>query len=442
MAALAVQMRKNKQEKGSLRMYDVIIVGGGASGLAAAIELGLESYDFNIAIIEKNEEPGRKIKATGNGRCNITNINAEGYNEIMAFFAGIGIVTRELDNGWVYPYSESAADVTVLLESRARELGIEIITGAEVVSVEKTKENTFEVKYSFKEGKSVYMDKVISNKLVLATGGKAGPTLGTTGDGYNMAKDLGHSIVTPVPVLTSIECLEWQSESVPDARILAGTRTRGNISLFKDKTGKFNENSKMFEEAGEIQFTKYGLSGICVFNMTRFMRYNKMLGETLGQFLIKADLFPDSNIENFLRERRKKALKGERISNVLCTVLKSGVAEYVMKYAKQQNIEKYGKTFPVDRPVSTLTDAEIELLSETVHTLTFHPTGIRGWKEAQVTGGGVSLDEVHEKTCESRICKGLYIVGELLDRDYPCGGFNLSNAWLTGILAAKDITGN
>lgn len=428
----------DKKSRVSGDVYDAVIVGGGASGLAAAIELGIEAPEFRVAILEKNDELGCKIRATGSGRCNIANVDAEGYKDIMSFFGKIGLVTRAYDNGLVYPYSESAADVTALLDRKARELGIEIITGAEVRSVQK-REDIFEIEYIYGAGKTTHNGNVCSSNVILATGGKAGPTFGTTGDGYKISRELGHTIVTAVPVLTSVECREWQSTGTLDARTLGGTRMRGRISLYKDITGLFEEDTKIFEEMGEIQFTKYGLSGICVFNMTRFMRYNKSAGETLEQFRIKIDLFSDGHIEDHLSERRKSELSGEKISDVLCTVLKENIAEYVIKYAEEQIA---GSIFTSGRPVSTLTDEEIASISDAVHQLTFCPIGIRGWKDAQATAGGVSVEEVDLSTFESRLCTGLYITGELLDRDYPCGGYNLSNAWLTGILSARDISKN
>ena len=352
------------------KIYDIAIIGGGAAGLAAAIELKMSSPDLSVVIIEKNDSLGKKIRATGNGRCNITNVNAEGYNEIMAFFTRIGIVTRTYDSGLVYPYSESAADVVELLNKRIAELGVEVVTNA---AVEKAsfEYGNFKIIYNKKE--------ITSKKLILALGGKAGPDFGTTGDGYALAKAFGHSIVTPIPVLTSVECKDWDSS-------LAGIRARGVVSLYRG-------DSKIFEEAGEIQFTKYGLSGICVFNMTRHMRYNRAEGDTLDQFTISLDLFPGGDTAHDYQ-----------------TILKPELAKYLIAREKTE-----GKKL--------------------INDLTFTPSQVRGWKDAQATSGGVPLDEVTDH-CESKKQPGLYIIGELLDYDGPCGGYNLSNAWYTALLSA------
>ncbi len=432
--------------------YDAVIVGGGASGLAAAAELGMSSPGLDVLVLEKNVEPGRKIRATGSGRCNITNTAAAGYTEILKFFRRIGLMTRVYENGLVYPYSESAADVAALLISRAEELGVCIVTGAEVTAVTAngrqdrsegkgiSAQSSFEIRYSAKEADRagrvrVTQKSVTADYVILALGGKAGPTYGTKGDGYRLARELGHSIVTPVPVLTSVECREWDPEHRPQAVMLAGTRTRGVVSLYRHPDGDWERGVEVFEEPGEIQFTKYGLSGICVFNMTRFMRFDRRAGESLENFVIRADLFPDGNIREFLRDRRSNAFPGEKTGEVLRTVLKDNIAAYVLETAGGAAACRHIG----DKLLEDLNDAEIDAIGDAVHELTFHPVQLRGWKEAQATSGGVSLEEIDEVTGESRLVRDLYITGELADRDFPCGGFNLSNAWLTGIGAARDI---
>lgn len=399
-----------------MKNYDVAIIGGGASGLAAAIELKMKSPDLSVAIIEKNEEVGRKIRATGSGRCNITNTKAEGYTEILGFFRRIGLVTKTLDNGWVYPYSESAADVTQLLSDKLYELGVDVLVNSAVTEL--TKED-----YGFviRCGKRAFC----AQKVLLALGGKAGPNYGTTGDGYALARSLGHSIVTPIPVLTSIECEEWGH----GAENMAGTRSRGVIRLLRN-------GEPVFEEAGEIQFTRYGISGICVFNMSRHMRYQRSAGESLGQFSVIVDLFPDGELTEYLIERRNGIFSGEPVKNILSSVLKEAPAAYVLRQADS----KIGRKQSVlDNPIASLNDSDISMIAGCVKSLEFHPTAVRGWKEAQATSGGVSLDEVDAETCGSLICDGLYIAGELLDYDGPCGGYNLSNAWLTGIRAGGSM---
>lgn len=418
--------------------YDVLIIGGGASGLAAAIELGMKSPWLSVAVLEKNDEPARKIRATGSGRCNITNTNASGYIEIMKFFTSIGLMTRTYENGLIYPYSESAADVAVLLTRRAEELGVKIITGAEVTSVKEVESGSgkFVVSFETRDGKGRPAGNTTSAQyVILALGGKAGPSYGTTGDGYKLARELGHRIVTPVPVLTSIECEEWDKEHRPCGINLAGTRTRGVVKLLKCMAEDAGTYEEIFEEAGEIQFTKYGLSGICVFNMTRLMRYDRSKGESLKNFIVKADLFPDGDIEAFLKDRRINAFAGEKVGNVLMTVLKGNIAAYVLEtagtIAHSRHLER--------KSLADLTDREINAIAQAVHDLAFQPVSIRGWKEAQATSGGVALDELDENTCESKLVKSLYVTGELADHDFPCGGFNLSNAWITGMQSARAI---
>ena len=431
-----------------IRRADVVIVGGGASGLAAAIELGMKAPALDVLVIEKMNEPGRKIRATGSGRCNISNTGAAGFNRIMGFFREIGLVTKAYGNGLVYPYSESAADVATLLTERAASLGVSFACGEELMSVKYLpaslasdaapgSENIFMLESVIKDRDGLRSIRTHASFVILAMGGKAGPTYGTIGDGYRIARNLGHSVVTPVPALTGIECDEWDAGHKPCGITLGGTRSAGVVSLYKDPREVFAEETKVFEEAGEIQFTKYGLSGICVFNMTRHMRYDRRAGESLDMFLVKADLFPDGDIAAYIRDRQKGSFADTPAGEILRTVLKEPLADYVMVSADDGPDENGRNLW--DRPLSSLNDEEVRAIADRVHSLEFHPAQIRGWNDAQVTMGGVSLDEINEATSESLLVKGLYITGELADRDFQCGGYNLSNAWVTGLAAADDI---
>ena len=421
------------------RKADAVIIGGGASGLAAAIELGMEAPQLSVLVIEKMPAPARKIRATGSGRCNITNTDAEGFSRIMRFFREIGLVTRTCENGLVYPYSESASDVAELLIERAVSLGVKFACGEEVASSGKADDGRFSVTSVFKDKDGEHSITTYADYVVLACGGKAGPSYGTTGDGYRLARELGHSIVTPVPALTGIECREWDEGREPCGITLGGTRTRGVVSLYRDSTECFGEDTKVFGEAGEIQFTKYGLSGICVFNMTRCMRFDRTAGEKLDDFMVKVDLFPDGDMSEFIRDRQAGMFSEMCTGELLCTVLKAPAAEYVVAEAAAKAAASVEEL--AEKPLSSLTYDEAGAVASCVHSLEFRPSGIRGWKDAQVTMGGVALDEIDAGTSESRLVNGLYITGELADRDFMCGGFNLSNAWLTGLAAADDIAG-
>ena len=422
------------------RNADIVIVGGGASGLAAAVELGMKAPELSVLVIEKMPGPGRKIRATGSGRCNITNTEAEGFTRIMGFFREIGLVTKTLENGLVYPYSESAADVAELLTERAVSLGVRLACGEEVVAVTaEGGDRRFAVSSVSGDRGGEHNITTIADRVILSCGGKAGPSYGTTGDGYGIARSLGHSVVTPVPALTGVECREWEDGREPAGITLGGTRSQGIVSLYRDSDHSFGEGTKLFSEAGEIQFTKYGLSGICVFNMTRFMRYDRSGGESLDDFLVRIDLFPGGDIRAFIKDRQESMFSDEPAGMLLRTVLREPLAEYITAEAALK-AGAAPESF-IERTLSSLSDGEISVLSSCVHALEFRPKNIRGWKDAQVSMGGVALDETDPETSESKLVPGLYITGELADRDFRCGGFNLSNAWITGLAAADDIAG-
>lgn len=401
--------------------FDIAIIGAGPSGMAAALEARLEGAGLRILLIEKNAEPGRKLRATGSGRCNISNEAAPGCREALDFLRRQGIAVRTYPNGLIYPYSESASDVTELLAARVREAGIGLWTESSVSDI-------YPVEYPGGTGYRVTIarkgtdpDVVDCRRLIVASGGKSGPNYGTTGDAYAMLRRLGHTLVRPIPVLTPVECAEDGCEEV------SGTRAKGVVTLIRHHQG-FSE--EVFSEAGEIQFTRFGLSGICVFNMTRHMRFSR--DEGIESFEIRVDLCPDLDMTGFLRERRgqEQTFTGKdriRAGLLLCSVLREKLADYVLK---RSGID-------AGRPIAELSDAELTRVADNVHSLLFRPTGIRGWKEAQCTSGGIPLTEIDRDTCESKCCPGLYITGELQDYDGPCGGFNLTHAWCTGMAAGR-----
>ncbi len=404
-----------------MKEYDYIIIGAGPAGISAALEIKCRNSDAQVLLLEKNASIGRKLRASGNGRCNISNKNAEHSAEVLDFLKRNGLAVRIYDNGLVYPYSESAADVVSLFERRLSEEGVEVRCNSNVEAVERL-ENGFAVTVAAaasaktsastsatsKSAASSASAKFFSKEIILSCGGKAGPQFGCIGDGYRFARKLGHKVLSPVPVLSAIECEGAELETI------AGIRAKGRVKLLVSENASVGESAcesaskfesegacyrEVFAEDGEIQFTKYGLSGICIFNMTRFMRFDKYSfnsnvsdgSNAFENFKIIIDLFPDEDVTEF-------GLGG---------ILREDLAAYV---------EAHGND---------------------IHRLEFQPSGIKGWKDAQCTSGGVCLDEIDKASCESKLVPGLYIVGELADYDGPCGGYNINNAIYSGLAAAR-----
>lgn len=363
-----------------MKSYDVVIIGGGAAGLTAAA-----SFNSNIkaCILEKNRIPGRKIMATGGGRCNITNEACRHKDTALEFFKSLGLETHPDSEGRYYPYSNRAEDVVEVLLAGIAKGNVDIITEFEAVSAEKVAEG---ISAEMPEEHFTVFDakgrKVIGKSLILASGGKAAPQLGTTGDGYGMAKAFGHTVNKVYPILTGINC--------GDFRDIKGVRATGKVSLYKD-------GNKLAEDRGEIQFTEDGISGICVMNLTLHIRTEEgeSLQEALKRYTVELDLAPDFE---------EADLAGRESSfGILCRRLSERVG------------------------IDTIKNWRMPI------------TGVKGWREAQCTGGGVATEEIDMDTMESIIVPGLYMAGEILDVQGPCGGFNLQNAWETGIKAAKAI---
>ena len=401
---------------------DILIIGGGPAGMAAAISAKRSNSKIDVVLIEKNEIMGRKLRATGNGRCNITNVNAEGYSEVISFLSSIGIVTKSNENGFLYPVSESAADVSELLELRLKQLGVKVYTGVTALEVSYASDKPeFVTSVSMgdasSQGRSANSLKctVYSSALVIAVGGKSAPVYGSTGEGYRWLRGLGHTVTRLVPSLAPIEC------GGADLSKLSGTRVRAEAKLFKN-------GEEIHREDGEIQFTKFGLSGICIFNLSKMMRFEP--GDTFSSFEIVLDLCREIDLGDVLKcaaERtgsiRNESFVSEKLVDVFKTVFKEGVALEIIRQAG----------FKADEDSLVLSSEEArDKLVASASALKFQPTGQKGWKEAQCTSGGVVESEVDQSSFESNLVKNLYIVGEVLDYDGFCGGYNLNHAFLSG----------
>lgn len=401
-------------------MKNVVVVGGGASGIVAAI---YASYKGNsVTLLERNSSALKKLLLTGNGKCNYFNSNQEitNYNsndidlvkkiitdnnieETLDFFDKIGIVPK-IKNGYYYPYSNTALSIKEALLKEAKENNVNIINDFLVESI--TKEN----------GKFIinHDNKFKYDSLVLATGSKACPKTGSDGIGYEILKQFNHTIIKPLPALVQLVgdgnyFKEW-----------AGVRCDAKISLY--------ENNKFTKaEIGEIQLTNYGLSGICVFNLSgkvkRGLENNKKETVTIN-FLP----FIENNIKEWFESRNSK-VKNRNIVELLEGIINYKLVRIIMK---KINI-KYDATW------NSLSDKEKEILIQNLISFKVDIIDTCSFDNAQVCSGGVSLTEINLTTMESLKEKNLYVIGELLDIDGACGGYNLTIAWITGILAGKAI---
>ena len=351
--------------------YDVMIIGGGAAGLAAAASL---DRGIKFCILEKNKTPGRKIMATGGGRCNITNEACSQKDIALDFFKSLGLETYSDFEGRYYPYSNKASDVVKVLLDALGDKDADIITEFEVKKAIHDREY-----YIVSDAKG---RQVAGKTLLIAAGGKAAPQLGTTGDGYAIAKAFSHTVNKVYPILTGI--------NTGDMEDVKGVRAKGKVSLYKD-------DELTASETGEIQFNEDGISGICVMNLTIHITSEKgePLDKAMSRYHLELDLAPDFTEEELAGRKSSFGILSDKLSSRV--------------------------------PIAEIKSWRLPVL------------GIKGWKDAQCTAGGVSTEEINMETMGSVKKENLYFAGEILDIQGPCGGYNLQNAWETGIKAAKAI---
>lgn len=381
-----------------MREYaEVVIVGAGASGLLCGGMLA--EAGINVTIIEKNNRVGKKLSATGNGRCNFTNRNMDAayyYGDrewieralcgqspqaIIERFRAIGVYPRERD-GCLYPHTNQAATVVEALENYCSAGGCEMITGCSVTAIKRDREQGFRIRTSSGGIRCRY--------VVLATGGKAGAELGGDGGGYQLARSLGHSVGNLYPGLTGLVCGgDWW-------KAVAGTRIQGRFSLLVN-------GEKVHGETGEIQVTKDGVSGIPVFQLCRVAAAALSERTGGGEVMGEIDFVPEMDGEKLRQWVRKFGVFGLAPKKWVDILEKSGTPDRLLKEFR----------FPV--------------------------RDTYGIERAQVTAGGVPVSEVKAETMESKKVSGLYLMGELLDVDGRCGGYNLHFAWSTACRAAEAV---
>jgi len=406
-------------------MKRVLIVGGGASGLVCAIYAANRNNE--VILIDKNNNLGKKILMTGNGKCNYWNkdISLKHYNsidldildkiitddnkiEIERLFDSLGIIPKIKDN-YYYPSSNQATSIQTALILECELRGVKILNNEEVISIDKENDK-FRVVTSNRE---MEVDKV-----VLATGSKACPKTGSDGFGYKIAKSFGHFIIEPLPSLVQLRLegnffKEWQ-----------GIRSDVCVSLY--------ENNKLIkEECGEIQLTDYGVSGICVYQLSSLVSRGLYEGnneEIEINFLNNIGINDEDEFISFF-DKRNKIVVGRDISQLLDGMLNYKLINLILKLSKIDRVKKW----------DSISLDEKMLLGKYLTKFRLKVIGTNSFDHAQVCSGGVRLNEIDANTMESLYVDGLYIVGELLDVDGECGGFNLGFAWLSGYLAGKNI---
>ncbi len=399
---------------------EIAVIGGGASGLMAAITAKKSGKE--VVILERKDRILKKVLITGNGRCNITNVNANISNyfgknissvenilnrftpqDTMDFFNGLGIVCNEENRGKVYPLSGQASSVVDALRFEAEKLGIKIETEFYVRKIEK---DGFKFKIYSEDRK-----KIEAGRVILAAGGQSYPELGSNGSGFELAKELGHSVTKLSPSIVQLKTEKNQVKG------LQGIKTDVAVTAYGD-------NKKICTYDGELLFTDYGISGNVVFNISFVIPLYKNV-EFEIDFMEKFDY---NELYEMLKER-KKIMSHLTMENYFNGMINKKLGQFLSKVS---GIEKLSK------PVKDLSDSDIRKLCTVLKKYRVKILETTGFKNAQVTAGGVSLDEVNTETLESKIVKGLYFSGEVLDVYGECGGFNLQWAWASGYIAGEN----
>jgi hypothetical protein len=401
--------------------YDVAIIGAGPAGIMAAISA--KRKGASVILIEKNTLIGRKILATGNGRCNITNRftkvdNYHGSNpefiksvlasfdqhETMKFFENLGLILKEEDRGRMFPRTNQAISVVDILKHELEKLKVEIKLDSEVKKIEN------------KSGWEITLSNgliINSDKLIVTTGGRAAHQFGSSGDGHFWMKNMGHSIVSVYAALVPVETKEtWVKD-------IQGLKVEAEASFFVDQ-------EVISKKSGDLIFTHYGLSGPAIMSQARFVA--PFVGNKVVQ--VQLDFMADQSAKE-LDEMIVKIFDNSGNKSVKNALIGLIPAKLILIILRQSHIDKNKKTTAISK-------IERENIARNLKSLTLNISKLRPLKEAQVTRGGISTEEINAETLESKKLKKLYFAGEIMDVDGDSGGFNLQWTWSSGYIAGAN----
>lgn len=424
-------------------MTEIFIIGAGASGMMAAIEASREALRLNkkvnITILEHNNTHGRKLLATGNGRCNLTNrqldiscfrshdmewleayLNSDNNDiadKIISYFEELGMMCTD-KNGYIYPYSCQASTVNDILYDSCLTYGVSFIFDAHVLEVKSYENKGYIIKtsegYTDNTGnRKKRRNEYISDKVIMACGSKAYPKLGADGSSYKLVSDIGLKVIDIVPALTGLKCRGKYFE------LAAGARTNAKLSLYVD-------HELTAVDKGELQLTDYGISGIPVFQISRYASYGLADGCKVH---CDIDFMPEYSLDNVLEKitHSIKLREESDLYTILCGMLNNRIVHMLLAYCK------------IDEKIKgcDLTDIQVNDVAEAIKSFYAVIVGTNDYEQSQICAGGVKLSELNE-TFESVRMSGLYVTGELLDVDGMCGGYNLHWAWISGMTAGRN----
>lgn len=402
----------------------IAIIGGGASGMIAAIIASRNGA--GITIYERMNRIGRKILATGNGRCNLTNVNLKWEDlqcihgndielaghilkqftveETIDFFEALGIAHKIEEDGKVFPMSDQASSVLDVLRYELEKSGVEVICDTEIKEINGSKD-----KFTIADSNGA---EYTADRIIMATGGRSNPNLGSNGSGYRLAEQLGHSIIRPFPSLVQLKL------EAPFLKAIKGVKFDGTVSINID-------GNILRKEKGEILFMDYGISGPPILQLSRTAI--KAL-ENNKQPVIEVDMFPGYDYKRLLDliNLRFSFQYDRPLDFSFVGLINKRLIPIILKESKIHN---------VNRTCSEVSNKEIEQITKLLKCWQFRVIGSQSWMHSQVTAGGVSSKDICPNTLESKIVPNIYFAGELLDIDGDCGGFNLQWAWSSGYVA-------
>ncbi|MCQ1530150.1 BaiN/RdsA family NAD(P)/FAD-dependent oxidoreductase [Lutispora saccharofermentans] len=404
----------------------IVVVGGGASGMLAAIVAARNGAHVSVA--EQLPRVGKKLLATGNGRCNLTNtyMDIESFHgskrafahaalaqfdqrAAMNFFEDLGIHCVEEDGGKVFPASGQASSVLDVLRYEMESLGVQEICDARAEAISHGKKG-FNLKLKDK-------DAIRADKVILAAGGKANPGLGSNGSGYALAKTFGHRIVEPFPALVKLKL------EAPYLKALSGAKITGEAAVE-------SEGRILRRERGEILFTDYGVSGPPVIQLSRCTGEQLRNGKKVNIIL---DLFPHMALDALesLLERRTSLRQAKPFDFSFIGLINKRFINVLLKEAG---------VAALSMPCGDISREQVKAAAHKLKRWVIPISGTQSWSEAQVTAGGIDVSDIDPKTMESRLQPGLYFSGEIMDIDGDCGGFNLQWAWSSGYAAGYNAS--